>query len=214
MLELLRKRRSIRAFKARAVEAEKIEQLCEVLVRAPTSRGRKPWEFVIVTDRGLLNRLGEAKEHGSGFLAGAPLAVAVCADPQRSDVWIEDCAIAAILLQMSAEALGLGSCWAQIRLRDHGDGRTAEEYVREILGLPGELAVAAIVGIGYPAEEKPSHPPESLPWRATKLGRSSPQQKGLPWWDGSAAGKVFALSDQLLAPSFRPLVGAVRVGRS
>ena len=175
MLELLRHRRSIRAFQTRPVETEKVEQLCEALLRAPTSRGRNPWQFVVVDDRELLERLGSAKEHGSGFLAGAPLAVAICADPQRSDVWIEDCAIAAILLQMSAESLGLGSCWAQIRLRGHGDGRSAEAYVRETLGLPGELVVAAIVGIGHPAEKKPPHPRESLPWaqlHRNRYGRS------------------------------------------
>jgi nitroreductase len=88
--------------------------------------------------------------------------VAVCADPARCDVWIEDCAIAATILHLAAESLGLGSCWVQIRQRPHGDGRSAEEYVREVLGLPESLVLECIIGIGYPACSLPGHPRVSL----------------------------------------------------
>lgn len=162
VLSLLQKRRSIRQFKAQRVEPEKLEQLIEALLRAPSSRGRNPWQFVVVDDPQILRRLAEAKAHGSEFLAGAPLAVAVCAEPARCDVWIEDCAIAAIILQLTAESLGLGSCWAQIRLRQHAADRSAEAYVREVLGLPVTLAVECIVGLGYPARSLPGHPREKL----------------------------------------------------
>lgn len=164
MLELLKKRRSIRQFKARSVEQAKVNILVEALLRAPSSRGLNPWEFIVVTDPVKLQALGKAKPHGAGFLAGAPLAVVVAADPGRCDVWMEDCAIAAILLQMTAVSLGLGSCWAQIRLRAHGDGHSAEAYVREVVGLPERLAVDCIVGIGYPLEPLPGHAHESLPF--------------------------------------------------
>jgi nitroreductase len=163
-LSLLQKRRSIRKFKPQPVEPEKVEQLIEAALRSPSSRGLSPWQFVVVDEPETLGRLARAKAHGSEFLAGAPLAVAVCADPQRCDVWVEDCAIAAILLQLAAESLGLGSCWAQIRQRPHGDGRSAEAYVREVLGLPESLVVECIVGIGYPARRLPGHPRESLPF--------------------------------------------------
>jgi nitroreductase len=164
MLELLRKRRSIRSFRPLPVEAEKVDQLIEAMLRAPSSRGRNPWEFVVVTETDRLQALSRAKQHGAEFLAGAPLAIVIAADPDRCDVWIEDCAIAAIILQLTAVALGLGSCWAQIRLRPHGDGCTAEAYVREVVGLPSRMAVACIIGIGYPAETKLGHPRSSLPF--------------------------------------------------
>ncbi len=162
MIELLQKRRSVRLFKARPIEPEKIDVLIEAVLRAPSSRGRNPWEFVFVTESPTLEALGKAKEHGSGFLAKAPLAVVVCADPDRSDVWVEDCAIASIILQLTAESLGLGSCWAQIRLRGHGDGRSAEAHVKEVLSIPEGRTVAAIIGIGYPEERPAPHPKESL----------------------------------------------------
>lgn len=154
MIELIRKRRSIRSFTGKALEKGQIELLVETVLRAPTSRNINPWEFVVVDDAELLSKLSMAKQHGSGFLAGAALAVVICADETKSDVWIEDCSIAAILLQMAAQSLGLGSCWAQIRQRQHDEQATAEQFVQKLLGIPSQVRVEAIIGIGYPAEKR------------------------------------------------------------
>lgn len=154
MIELIRKRRSIRCFTGQPLAAQQVELLVEALLRSPSSRNINPWEFVLVDDRGLLEQLATAKQHGSGFLAGAALAVVVCADETRSDVWVEDCSIAAILVQMTAQSLGLGSCWAQIRKRLHDRESTAEQFVQQLLGIPPHIRVAAIIGIGHPAEKR------------------------------------------------------------
>ena len=164
LLDLLRKRRSIRQFLPRPVERDKVEALIEAAVRTPTSRGRNPWEFIVVNDRKLLEKLGEAKEHGSTFLSNAPLAIVVAANADKSDVWTEDCSIAAIVIQLTAEELGLGSCWVQIRLRPHDATSTADSFVKELLGLSDTHLVECIIGIGYPAEVKPGHLPENLPF--------------------------------------------------
>jgi nitroreductase len=164
LLSLLEKRRSIRKFQPESLKPDEVDALTEALLRSPSSRGRNPWEFIVVTDREMLDKLARAKEHGSAFLKGAPLAVVVCADPERCDVWVEDCAIASIVVQLTAESMGLGSCWVQIRLRPHGGGRSAEEYLREVLGLPARYMVASIIGIGHPDERPPGHPKESLPY--------------------------------------------------
>jgi len=161
-LELLRQRRSIRKFQPRPIEAQTLQRLTEALLRAPSSRGRTPWEFIVVREPGLLQRLGTAKQHGSALLASAPLAIVIAADPEVSDVWVEDSAIAAILLQLEAQELGLGSCWVQTRLRSHSGEVSSESFVRELLGLPQRYGIACIVGLGYPAEEKPGHAAETL----------------------------------------------------
>jgi nitroreductase len=154
MINLLRTRRSIRKFTGEPVSPACVETIVEAALRAPSSRGINPWEFIVVDDPGLLVKLSSAKQHGSEFLKGAPLAVVVCADSSKSDVWVEDCSIAAIIIQLTALSLGLGSCWAQIRKRQHDKERSAEEYLRELLGLPVQVRVEAVIGIGHPAEKK------------------------------------------------------------
>jgi nitroreductase len=173
MLELLRKRRSIRKFTEEKVNSETVELLIEVLLRAPSSRGINPWEFVVVDNRELLSNLSRAKEHGAEFVKNAPLAIVVCADSTRSDVWIEDCSIASIIVQLTALSLGLGSCWAQIRNRIHESGIPAEEYVRELLGMPEHFSVESIIGIGHPGETKRPIPAENLHYEKVKRNHYS-----------------------------------------
>lgn len=162
MLDLLRKRRSVRRFLESPVEAEKVELLIEALLRSPSSKGRNPWEFIIVTDPEQRGRLAAAKPKGGSFVAEAPLAIVVCADPDKCDVWVEDCSIAAIILQLTALDLGLGSCWSQIRMRNHADGDPATDYLCKSLNLPERYEVEAIIGIGYPVKEKAGHDKQSL----------------------------------------------------
>ncbi len=164
MLELLRKRRSVRRFSERLVEEEKVELLLEALLRSPSSKARNPWEFIVVTDPQQLANLAAAKPKGGTFVAQAPLAIVICADPEKCDVWIEDCSVAAIILQLAAQDLGLGSCWSQIRRRNHADGNPASDYLGKLLNLPDRYQVEAVIGIGYPAEDKPGHSKDKLPY--------------------------------------------------
>ena len=110
MIELLRTRRSIRKYTSRPVEPDKVALLEEAVLRAPSSHGRKPWQFVFVTDPALLTELSRTKSHGSSFLGGATLAIVVCGDEQQCDVWVEDCSITAFIAHVAAHSLGLGSC--------------------------------------------------------------------------------------------------------
>jgi nitroreductase len=169
MLELLKQRRSIRKFKAQAVEPEKIEQLIKGALLSPSSRGFAPWQFIVVTDQKVLQQLATAKQAGSAFLKNAPLAIVVLADPEVSDVWIEDISIATILIQMVAQSIGLGSCWVQIRQRKHSEDITSETYIRQVLHIPEQLQVATIVGLGYPDETKVPHRDEDLKYDKVHL---------------------------------------------
>ena len=162
ILPLIQKRRSIRKYQKKSVESDKIHTLVEAALRSPSSMGYNPWEFVVVDDAGLLDKLSEAKPQGSAFIKNAPLGIVVCADPERSSVWVEDASIACTYIQLAAESLGLGSCWIQIRERMHDQTRTAEDYISEVLNIPKKLKVEAMIGIGYPDEQKASHPKETL----------------------------------------------------
>lgn len=162
MLELMRKRRSIRKFKKDRISQTTVDVLKEAVLRSPSSRGIRPWKFFFVQDAEVITRLSRCKESGSVFLKDAPLAVVVCGDETASDVWIEDCSIAGIIVHLSAESLGLGSCWIQVRNRMQNAETTSEDYVRNILGIARPLRVLAIIAIGFPNEIKAGHPYESL----------------------------------------------------
>lgn len=151
-IDLIRTRRSVRRYKNRPLSQEIRNLLAEALLRSPSSRGFDSWEFIFVDDPDLLQKLSEAKPVGAEFLAGAALAIVITGNDARTDVWIEDCSIAATFSQLIAHDLGLGSCWAQIRLRPHTAAATADAYVQEVLGIPENFRVNMIMGIGYPDE--------------------------------------------------------------
>lgn len=163
-LSLAKNRRSIRKYRNRPVESEKIDVLVEALLRAPTSMGKNSWEFVVVTDSALLQKLSSAKPHGASFLKDAALGIVVCGNPQITDVWIEDASIASIYIHLAATSLELGSCWIQIRERKHDDNQAAEAYIAGLLRLPEHLRVESIIAIGYPDEHKSGHPRDRLPY--------------------------------------------------
>lgn len=157
LIDVLRNRRSIRQFENRPVEKEKINILVEAMLRSPSSRGLDPWEFVVVNDPELIAGLAAAKPHGSAFMKQAPLAIVVCADPEKCDVWVEDTSIASIILHLTAAELGLGSCWVQIRKRHHNDQLSSTAYVADLLKLRAGMVVEAVIAIGYPGESKVGH---------------------------------------------------------
>jgi nitroreductase len=162
MIDLLRKRRSIRSYETGPLEKKVVGLLTEALLRAPSSRDIQPCEFILVDDPELLGKLSLSKEHGSRFLCGAALGVVICADSTKSDVWVEDCSIASILVQVTAQSAGLGSCWIQIRNRHHTSELTAEEYIQQTLGIPAHIKVEAIISIGRPSEKRAPVPKAAL----------------------------------------------------
>lgn len=165
MLDVLYNRRSTRKFSDRRVDDESIHQLLKAALLSPSSKNSQPWEFIVVDDPGLLSQLSVSKPHGACLLKHAPLAVIVAGDKTMSDVWIEDCSIASIILQLAAEALGLGSCWVQIHRRYHDDDVTANEFICGLLNIPEHLEVLSVVGIGYKAADRPALSEKEIDWK-------------------------------------------------
>jgi len=169
VIDILRNRRSIRKFKQLPIENSKLKTLEEAMLRSPSSRNLKPWKFIFVTDKKLLKKLAVAKAAGGSFLADAPLAVVVLGDAEVSDAWVEDCSIAATILQLTAETLDLGSCWVQIRGRNHSEDLSASAFIRKELSIHAEMEVASVIALGYPDEEKDLIPEHKLDWEKTAL---------------------------------------------
>jgi len=162
MYDLIMSRRSIRKYKNKDIEKDKLSKIIECALLSPSSRGINPWEFIIVKNKDMLEKLSKAKNSGSSFLAAAPLAIIVIADNTKSDVWIEDAAIAAIIIQLEAEKLGIGSCWIQIRNRLTKDGNNSEMVVKNLLQIPDTYSIECIISMGYPDETREQHSFEEM----------------------------------------------------
>ncbi|NLW23653.1 MAG: NAD(P)H nitroreductase [Clostridia bacterium] len=162
MLDLLKKRRSIRKYKDTPLTPEEIAQLVKAALLAPSSKSVYPWEFIVVTDKTILDKLSNCKKNSAVFLKDAPLGIVVLADETKSDVWVEDTSIASIIIQLMAQSLGLGSCWIQVRNRMHNETVTAEDYIKELLNIPANYKVECIIAVGYPDQERRPRTEESL----------------------------------------------------
>jgi len=160
--DLLKSRRSIRKYLPKAVEVSKINQITNAALMSPASKRSNSWEFIVVQDAEMLQKLAESRPHGSQLLTDSPLGIIVIADTTKSDIWIEDASIAAIIMQLQAQDLGLGSCWVQVYNRQKDETTSTEEYIRRLLGIPSHYAVLNIVSIGYPNEERKPYEVEKL----------------------------------------------------
>jgi len=152
VLEAIKGRRSIRAFKSQNVSEEIIKKLVDAARWAPSAGNIQPWEFIIVRKPEIKRRLVEVAL-GETFIEEAPVVIVVCANEDRSSqgygirgktlYCIQDTAAAIQNLHLVAYSLGLGTCWI---------GAFREEEAREILNIPYGVRPVAIVPVGYPAE--------------------------------------------------------------
>ena len=154
MIEAIAKRKSIRSFADKKVEAEKVESILRAAMRAPSGINGQPWEFIVVDDREVLTAMQKLSPGGRA-LQTAPLAIVVLEKEipfriEKGFNWLTPQDLAActenILLQAVEEGLGAG--WMGV-----GPGTPGQTALAELLGLPENIKPYSIVGIGYPAED-------------------------------------------------------------
>lgn len=169
--QLLHRRRSIRKYQEAPLSEAVVKDLLKAPLMAPTSKRCMSWEFIAVQDASVREKLGACRAANSAFAAKAPLIVVIAADTEKTDVWVEDASIAAAYLQLQAEAMGLGSCWVQIRNRQSSDEQSSEDYVRELLQIPAQYAVLCMIAIGEKQEEKPAFDDARIKWEKVHAER-------------------------------------------
>ncbi|WP_295937874.1 nitroreductase family protein [uncultured Alistipes sp.] len=162
--ELIEKRRSIRKFTERAVPGEVIDRLLRETLTAPSARNTRTTHLLVVDDPALVTRMAEMRDYGSAFMKGAPLAFVVLGDTAKSDLWRENAAISATVLQLACVDEGLGSCWVHIngrpRRKDDPDGEKAADYLRGFLPIPAGCEPLCAIVAGY-SDFQPAPLPES-----------------------------------------------------
>ena len=145
-------RTSVRSFEDRAVETEKLEQIMKAACAAPTAKNQQAWEFYVVTNKEILQKLGKVTPYARPA-ANAPAAVVVCYNkdkltvPQMADI---DCAIATENIWLECENLGLGGVMMGV-----APFQDRMEKLAGVLNLPENIAAFTIFAFGYPKSKSP-----------------------------------------------------------
>ena len=92
-LKLLLQRRSSREYTGEPIPEDQLRQVLQAGLLSPSGRGRKPWEFLVVQKKEVLSELAHCRQGAAKMLEYAGCAILVFADPEKTDVWIEDCVI-------------------------------------------------------------------------------------------------------------------------
>ena len=154
LLELMRNRRSVRLYTGETVPEEKVEKVVQAALLSASGRAARPWEFIVVRDKEMIQKLSKCRPGVTKTIAGADVAIVVAADAEKSALWVEDCSIAMANMYLMAEEQGVGGCWIHCRERETPDGGSTEQYLKELLGIPEGYRVMSLFVFGVPA----SHP--------------------------------------------------------
>ncbi len=148
-IEALLTRRSVRKLTAESLRTDEIETLLRAAMQAPSAMNEQPWEFMLVTERKLLDQVPGVHPY-AGMAREAGAAIVVCSDKRRwstDEFWAQGCAAAAQNILLAAHALGLGAVWVGVfphKERVRG--------LRRVLGIPDHMMPFAFIPIGRPAE--------------------------------------------------------------
>jgi len=140
-LEAIRKRRSIRKYTGDPIPRQDLEAIVDAGRLAATGSNQQPWDFIVVTDRQMINQLKVA----SDWMDKAGAIIAVVMDPS-SRWWLEDGAAAVENMLIACTALGYGACWLE------GYTLPREEEFKALLGVPEDRRLLTLIPIGVPAE--------------------------------------------------------------
>ncbi|MEG2613634.1 MAG: nitroreductase family protein [Alistipes sp.] len=150
--EIIHKRRSVRKFSDRTVPQEVIDRLLDAALVAPSSKNTRSTHFLIVTDHAAIEQIAEMRDSGSGFVKNASLVILVLGEA-NVDLWRENAAISATVLQLACVDEGLSSCWVQIndrpRSKENPAGEKAIDFLRTFLPIPADCEALCAIAAGY-----------------------------------------------------------------
>lgn len=151
--QILSQRRSTRKFTDREVAPETIRRLLDATLSAPSSRNSRSTRIIVVENRDTIAAMAQMRDYGSAFLKNAPLAFVIAGDTSATDLWRENGAISATILQLACVDEGLASCWVQVdgrpRIQNEPEAAMASDYLRTLLPMPQSWEPLCVIAAGY-----------------------------------------------------------------
>lgn len=166
-LSVIHSRKSVREYTGAQVTKEQLIVLLKAGMAAPTALDKRPWVFVVVTDKDMLSKLAEGLPY-SKMIVQAGSAIVVCGDLSKTmegeakEFWIQDCSAASENILLAAEAIGLGTVWTGIYPITKN-----VEFVQKTLGIPENIIPLNVIAVGHPVgTEKPKEKfdPTNIRW--------------------------------------------------
>lgn len=154
LLDVIRKRRTVRKFTDDDVSEKQVETLLEMAMCAPSRLNRQPWHFVTIRDKELQRQLADLLRIHP-YLEKAAVVIAVCGLPEASPTWLMDVSAATENILLAATAIGLGAAW--VGSPDTTMWDLCEEALHDALAIPLNVRIPALVAVGHPAQERAPH---------------------------------------------------------
>ena len=168
VFDVIKNRRSVRAYKDEQIDDEDIEKILEAAIMAPTARGEAPWHFTVVQNKELLEEINASvhdilinsgdelleaiAESGRNVMHNAPTVVFVSAKSDATNMQA-DCSAAIENMLLAAEGLDIGSCWLGLVAVYF----SVEENLKK-LHIPEDYTPLYGVSLGYKVEENEPNP--------------------------------------------------------
>lgn len=143
---------SIRMFTDRTIGKDTLDNIVKAGMAAPSAMDKRPWSFVVVTEREVLDSLNA--NHPYANLKTATAAIIVCGVMDRTiegparEYWVQDCSAVTENILLAAHAYGLGAVWCGVYPVEE-----RVEAVSNVLGLPEGIVPLNVITMGYPDQE-------------------------------------------------------------
>lgn len=169
LFEVINARQSVRAYRPKEIETEKLQNIFNAINQAPSAGNLQAYRVWVVRNESVKRKLASAAL-GQDFMATAPVVLVFCAEPARAKRYgtrgtelycLQDATIAAAYAQLAATAQGLATCWI---------GAFDEQEVASLLRLPAGTRPIAMLPIGYPAESPQRTPRRPLSEMIVEFG--------------------------------------------
>ena len=152
-IQAIKTRISTRQFSDRGISEADLHTILEAGMSGPSAVNARPWSFVVVRDKDMLNRMADGNGRAAEPLRGAALGILVCGDMERAfkaapDYWVVDGSIACQNMILAAHAMGIGSVWLGTWPQENKINAQ-----KELFNLPESIVPHSIIAFGYPAQE-------------------------------------------------------------
>lgn len=153
VFEAIEKRREVTHFTDQKIHDDTLERLLNAGYLAPSGNNLPSREFILVTEPAMLVDLEQTTPF-MPWLKEAAAAIAVTGRPDISKYWVQDASIACAHIWLAATECGIGTGFGAVyHAQDQQESERREQHVRNLLQIPSDRRVLAILGLGYPSQE-------------------------------------------------------------